>query len=73
MQQELKTADPMLQPLKSLVDYLLPDANKSAIVADIDARVCNYKKLLIKYVGACYYIEKKKTRTNRIWAGKYTC
>ncbi|KAG6457651.1 hypothetical protein O3G_MSEX010412 [Manduca sexta] len=29
----------MLQPLKSLVDYLSPGANKPAIVADIDARV----------------------------------
>ncbi|XP_059062228.1 coatomer subunit epsilon [Achroia grisella] len=37
--QELKTADPMLQPLTSLVQYLSPDANKPAIVADIDARV----------------------------------
>ncbi|KAI8434466.1 hypothetical protein MSG28_012485 [Choristoneura fumiferana] len=37
--QELKSADPMLQPLKSLVDYLSPGANKLAIVADIDARV----------------------------------
>ncbi|XP_028026559.1 coatomer subunit epsilon [Bombyx mandarina] len=45
VQQELKTADPMLQPLKSLVDYLLPDANKSAIVADIDARVAKGTEL----------------------------
>ncbi|XP_041980647.1 coatomer subunit epsilon [Aricia agestis] len=37
--QELKTADPLLQPLKTLVDYLSPGANKPAIVADIDARV----------------------------------
>ncbi|XP_053611857.1 coatomer subunit epsilon [Plodia interpunctella] len=37
--QELKTADPMLQPLKSLVEYLSPGANKPVIVADIDARV----------------------------------
>lgn len=37
--QELKSADPMLQPLKTLVDYLGPQANKPAIVADIDARV----------------------------------
>ncbi|CAH0399355.1 unnamed protein product [Chilo suppressalis] len=36
--QELKTADPMLQPLKILVDYISPGANKPAIVADIDAR-----------------------------------
>lgn len=37
--QELKTADPLLQPLKTLVEYLSPGANKPAIVADIDARV----------------------------------
>lgn len=37
--QELQNADPMLQPLKSLVDYMSPGANKPAIVADIDARV----------------------------------
>lgn len=37
--QELRNADPMLQPLKSLVDFLSPGANKPAIVADIDARV----------------------------------
>ncbi|XP_061719688.1 coatomer subunit epsilon [Cydia pomonella] len=37
--QELKSADPMLLPLKSLVDYLSPGANKLAVVADIDARV----------------------------------
>lgn len=29
----------MLQPLKTLVDYLSPGANKPAIVSDIDARV----------------------------------
>lgn len=39
MLQELKTADPMLQPLKTLVDYLSPGTNKPAIVADIDAKV----------------------------------
>lgn len=37
--QELKNADPMLLPLKTLVDYLAPQANKPTIVADIDARV----------------------------------
>ncbi|KAL4717388.1 hypothetical protein ACJJTC_017275 [Scirpophaga incertulas] len=37
--QELKSADPMLQPLKTLVEYLSPGANKPALVADIDARV----------------------------------
>ncbi|KAM3960451.1 LOW QUALITY PROTEIN: coatomer subunit epsilon-like [Aphomia sociella] len=42
--QELKTADPMLQPLKTLVEYL-PDANKPAIVADIDARVAKGTEL----------------------------
>ncbi|XP_052752276.1 coatomer subunit epsilon [Galleria mellonella] len=43
--QELKTADPMLQPLKSLVEYLAPDANRPAIVADIDARVAKGTEL----------------------------
>ncbi|CAG9565899.1 unnamed protein product [Danaus chrysippus] len=37
--QELKNADPMLQPLQTLVEYLSPDSNKPNIVADIDARV----------------------------------
>ncbi|XP_038222048.1 coatomer subunit epsilon [Zerene cesonia] len=43
--QELKTADPLLQPLKTLVDYLSPGANKPAIVADIDARVAKGTEL----------------------------
>ncbi|RVE44749.1 hypothetical protein evm_010601 [Chilo suppressalis] len=43
--QELKTADPMLQPLKILVDYISPGANKPAIVADIDARVAKGTEL----------------------------
>ncbi|VVC92041.1 unnamed protein product [Leptidea sinapis] len=43
--QELKTADPLLQPLKSLVDYLSPGANKPQIVADIDARVAKGTEL----------------------------
>lgn len=47
--QELKTADPMLQPLKTLVDYLSPDANKPAIVADIDARVSMFSTKADKY------------------------
>lgn len=45
--QELKSADPMLQPLKTLVEYLSPGANKPAIVAEIDARVSIY----FMYVG----------------------
>ncbi|KPJ14457.1 Coatomer subunit epsilon [Papilio machaon] len=44
--QELKTADPMLQPLKTLVDYLSPGANKPVIVADIDARVAKGTELI---------------------------
>lgn len=47
--QELKSADPMLQPLKSLVDYLSPGANKLAVVADIDARVSFYSESLRLY------------------------
>ncbi|CAG4935869.1 unnamed protein product [Colias eurytheme] len=43
--QELKTADPLLQPLKTLVDYLSPGANKPAIVADVDARVAKGTEL----------------------------
>ncbi|CAG4955680.1 unnamed protein product [Parnassius apollo] len=43
--QELRNADPMLQPLKTLVEYLSPGANKPAIVADVDARVAKGTEL----------------------------
>lgn len=39
----------MLQPLKSLVDYQSPGANKLAVVADIDARVSFYSESLRLY------------------------
>ncbi|CAK1542020.1 unnamed protein product [Leptosia nina] len=59
--QELKTADPMLQPLKTLVDYLSPRANKPAIVADIDGRVAKGTELandvFIIVAATIYYHE----------------
>lgn len=41
----------MLQPLKSLVDYLSPGANKLTVVADIDARVSFYSESPISDVS----------------------
>ncbi|CAK1580822.1 unnamed protein product [Parnassius mnemosyne] len=59
--QELKNADPMLQPLKTLVDYLSPGANKLAIVADIDARVAKGTELtndiFLLVAASIYYHE----------------
>ncbi|XP_047506201.1 coatomer subunit epsilon [Pieris napi] len=59
--QELKTADPLLQPLKTLVDYLSPGANKPAVVSDIDARVAKGTELsndiFIIVAATIYYHE----------------
>lgn len=67
--QELKNADPMLQPLKSLVEYLSPGANKPAIVADIDARVsycCEINPLNFRYKKITYYPREGRIRGNTI-------
>ncbi|KAJ0174967.1 hypothetical protein K1T71_009108 [Dendrolimus kikuchii] len=61
--QELKTRDPLLQPLKTLVDYLSPGANKPAIVTDLDARVAKQgpecsNEIFLLVAATIYYHEE---------------
>ncbi|XP_072938191.1 coatomer subunit epsilon [Epargyreus clarus] len=71
--QELKNADPMLQPLKTLVDYLSPGANKPAIVADIDARVAKGTELsntvFLIVASTIYYHEENYEAALKILHG----
>ncbi|XP_026325915.1 coatomer subunit epsilon [Hyposmocoma kahamanoa] len=71
--QELKSADPMLQPLKSLVDYLSPGASKPVIVADIDARVAKGTELsneiFIIVAATIYYHEENYEAALKILHG----
>ncbi|XP_063829836.1 coatomer subunit epsilon [Ostrinia nubilalis] len=71
--QELKSADPMLQPLKSLVDYLSPGANKPVIVADIDARVAKGTELaneiFLLVAATIYYHEENYEAALKILHG----
>ncbi|KAI5643875.1 coatomer epsilon subunit domain-containing protein [Phthorimaea operculella] len=71
--QELKSADPMLQPFKSLVDYLSPGANKPAIVADIDARVAKGTELsnevFLIVAATIYYHEENYEAALKILHG----
>ncbi|CAG9791067.1 unnamed protein product [Diatraea saccharalis] len=71
--QELKTADPMLQPLKSLVEYISPGANKPAIVADIDARVAKGTELnnevFLIVAATIYYHEENYEAALKILHG----
>ncbi|XP_045450088.1 coatomer subunit epsilon [Melitaea cinxia] len=71
--QELRNADPMLQPLKSLVDYMSPGANKPAIVADIDARVAKGTELtneiFVTVAATIYYNEENYEAALKILHG----
>ncbi|KAL0821309.1 hypothetical protein ABMA28_005903 [Loxostege sticticalis] len=71
--QELKNADPMLQPLKSLVEYLSPGANKPVIVADIDARVAKGTELaneiFLLVAATIYYHEENYEAALKILHG----
>ncbi|CAH2049097.1 unnamed protein product, partial [Iphiclides podalirius] len=71
--QELKNADPLLLPLKTLVDYLSPGANKPAIVADIDARVAKGTELtndiFILVAATIYYHEENYEAALKILHG----
>ncbi|XP_028171463.1 coatomer subunit epsilon-like [Ostrinia furnacalis] len=71
--QELKSADPMLQPLKSLVEYLSPGANKPVIVADIDARVAKGTELaneiFLLVAATIYYHEENYEAALKILHG----
>ncbi|XP_037972017.2 coatomer subunit epsilon [Plutella xylostella] len=71
--QELKNADVLLQPLKTLVDYLSPQANKPAIVADIDARVAKGLELqndiFLLVAATIYYHEENYEAALKILHG----
>ncbi|XP_049871705.1 coatomer subunit epsilon [Pectinophora gossypiella] len=71
--QELKSADPLLQPLKTLVDYLSPGANKPAVVADVDARVAKGTELanevFLTVAATIYYHEENYEAALKILHG----
>ncbi|CAH0718126.1 unnamed protein product, partial [Brenthis ino] len=74
--QELKSADPMLQPLKTLVEYLSPGANKPAIVAEIDARVAKgvelANEIFLIVAATIYYHEENYEAALKILHGAET-
>ncbi|CAH2229640.1 jg4870 [Pararge aegeria aegeria] len=71
--QELQRADPMLQPLKSLVEYLSPGANKPAVVSDIDARVAKgielANEVFLIVAATVYYHEENYEAALKILHG----
>ncbi|GBP21761.1 Coatomer subunit epsilon [Eumeta japonica] len=71
--QELRNADPLLQPLRTLVEYLAPNANKLTIVGDIDARVAKgvelSNEIFVLVAATIYYHEENYEAALKILHG----